>query len=335
MSPLLRECHHWLPRCCFSRFGNVRLRTDKSDAEEDHGSPGSATASFSESEPLMSQAFTNFQSLNHQAPLVLRALSTIAAALMLVACGGEGGGSISANSGSEVVLTAREATAVQGTLESVKYRLETMSWSITPLSPDNPVLALVNADCASAVKNDMVAPTPATSSSPGGSGGSTWECSLFIYSQQDVKTDALYRLQLAGLNEAGQQVSYQRSLRVQPNPVPIDSLIQGPNTTQLRIQPQASICNSGVPLLLSAQGLELNQQINFYSWRVIQGPDATLSGNETRNLALITPVVTSPTVLVLQVAASNVPITAEVPAPYVATSLISVFPIAGGGCSNP
>lgn len=254
---------------------------------------------------------------------------------MLVACGGEGGGSISANSGSEVVLTARESTAVQGTLESLKYRLESMSWSITPLSPDQPVLVLLNADCASAVKNDRVAPTPATSSSPGGSGGSTWECSVFVYSEQDVKTDALYRLQLAGLNEAGQQVSYQRTLRVQPNPVPIDSLIQGPNTTQLRIQPQASICNSGVPLLLSAQGLELNAQINFYSWRVIQGPEASLSGHETRNLALITPVVTSPTVLVLQFAASNVPITAEVPAPYVATALVSVLPIAGGGCSSP
>lgn len=253
---------------------------------------------------------------------------------MLVACGGEGGGSISANSGSEVVLTAREATAVQGTLESVKYRLETMSWSITPLSPDNQVLLLVNADCASAVKNDMVAPTPSTSSSLGGSGGSTWDCSLFVYSNQDVKTDALYRLQLAGLNEAGQQVSYQRTLRVQPNPVPIDSLIQGPNTTQLRIQPQASSCKPSAPLLLSAQGLELNEQINFYSWSVIQGPDTPLSGNETRNLALITPVVTSPTLLVLQLAASNAPITAEAPALYVATALINVDPAFREGCST-
>jgi len=282
----------------------------------------------------MSQAFPTFQLPNHQTPHVLRVLSTMAAAAMLVACGGEGGGGISANSGTEVVLTAREATAVQGTLESVKYRLETMSWSITPLSPDNPVLALVNADCASAVKNDMVAPTPATSSSPGGSGGSTWECSLFIYSQQDVKTDALYRLQLAGLNEAGQQVSYQRTLRVQPNPVPINALVEGANTTQLRIQPQASICNPGAPLLLSAQGLELNEQINFYSWRVIQGPDTSLSGYETRNLALITPVVTSPTVLVLQLAASNAPITAEAPALYVATALINVDPAVKPGCSS-
>jgi hypothetical protein len=318
----------------FYRLKNVRSRTDKSDAEEDHGLPGSAAASFSESELLMSQAFTTFQSHHPQAPLALRALSTIAAAVMLVACGGEGGGSISANSGSEVVLTAREATAVQGTLESVKYRLETMSWSITPLSPDNQVLLLVNADCASAVKNDMVAPTPSTSSSLGGSGGSTWDCSLFVYSNQDVKTDALYRLQLTGLNEAGQQVSYQRTLRVQPNPVPIDSLIQGPNTTQLRIQPQASICKPGAPLLLSAQGLELNEQINFYSWSVIQGPDTPLSGYETRNLALITPVVTSPTVLVLQLAASNAPITAELPALYVATALINVDP-AAVACFSP
>lgn len=180
----------------------------------------------------------------------------------------------------------------------------------------------------------MVTPTSATSSSPGGSGGSTWQCSLLVYSDQDVKTDALFRLQLSGLNEVGQQVSDQRTLRVVPNPLPINALIAGANTTQLRIQPQASICQPGAPLLLNAQGLELDAQIAFYNWRVIQGPVATLSGYETRNLGLINPMVTTPTLLVLQLAASNAPITALAPALYVATALINVNPEATG-CFSP
>lgn len=282
----------------------------------------------------MSKASPTIQLPSHQAHSVQRVLTAIAAAVMLVACGGEGGGGVSANSGTEVVLTAREATTIDGILESVKYRLKTMSWSITPLSPDNPALALTNADCATALKNDMLTPTSATSSSPSGSGGSTWQCSLLVYSDQDVKIDALYRLQLSGLNEVGQQVSYQRTLRVVPNPQPINALIDGANTTQLRIQPQASICQPGAPLLLNAQGLELDGQIAFYSWRVIQGPAATLSGYETRNLGLINPMVTTPTLLVLQLAASNAPITALAPALYVATALINVDP-AATGCFNP
>jgi hypothetical protein len=256
----------------------------------------------------------------------MRALSAFAATVMLVACGGEGDGSITANSGSEVVLTAREAVSVQGMLETVKYRLQSMSWSITPLSPSNPVLTLFNANCASALKTDMLTPTPTTSSSPGGSGGSTWECSLFVYAKQDVQTDALYRLQLVGLNEVGQQVSYQRTLRVQPNPVPNDPLLEGPNTTQLKIQPQASICKPGSPLQLTAQGLEGVEQTTFYQWRVIQGPDVLLSGAQTPTVAFINPQVTSPTVMLLQFEASSAPLTPETPAQYVATALINVDP---------
>lgn len=99
----------------------------------------------------MSPASATIQLPSHQTHPVQRVLTAIAAATMLVACGGEGGGGISANSGTEVVLTAREAAAIDGELESVKYRLKTMSWSISPLSPDNLALALANDDCAIAV----------------------------------------------------------------------------------------------------------------------------------------------------------------------------------------
>lgn len=99
---------------------------------------------------------------------------------MLAACGGEGDGLISANRGAEVLLKGREATVVQGTLESVKYRLTSMSWSVRPLAANNPVLSLTNQDCAIAVKNDMLTPTPATSTSPAGSGAAPgnaiWWC---------------------------------------------------------------------------------------------------------------------------------------------------------------
>jgi hypothetical protein len=280
----------------------------------------------------MSQAFASSTFPQHSNPFALRALSAVWVAVLLAACGGEGGGDIAANSGSEVVLNAREAVAVQGTLETVKYRLQSVSWSITPLSPGNPPLTLENSQCTTMSRNDMLTPTPATSTSPGGSGGSTVQCSLYIYSETDVSTDMLYRLQLSGLNEAGQQVSYQRNLRLKPNPVPINSIYAVANTTQLRVQPQVSTCQPGNPLVLDAQGLELDESITFYKWRVIQGPELNLVGDTTRRLGLITPMVTNPTVLKIQVAASNGPISDQSPALYVATALINVDPAQVTAC---
>jgi hypothetical protein len=59
----------------------------------------------------------------------------VSAAILLLGCGGEGDGGISANSGAEVLLKAGEAGVVSGTLESVKYRLINMSWSVSPCRP--------------------------------------------------------------------------------------------------------------------------------------------------------------------------------------------------------
>lgn len=108
-------------------------------------------------------------------PRALRTASALSlaasSAALLLACGGEGDGSIAANSGDEVVLKAGEATVVAGSLESVKYRLTNMAWSIMPLSATNPVLTVLNQDCAVATKNDSLTPTLATATSPAGSGG--------------------------------------------------------------------------------------------------------------------------------------------------------------------
>jgi hypothetical protein len=170
-----------------------------------------------EREKLMSPVFA----LNKW-PRALGAVSklsvAVSAATLLLACGGEGDGSISANSGAEVVLKAGEATVVAGSLESVKYRLISMTWSVMPLAATNPVLTLLNEECEVAIKNDSLTPTPATSTSPAGSGGSDWQCKLTVSAEgQSTATDALYELILSGLNEAGGRVTYTRQLRVQPN----------------------------------------------------------------------------------------------------------------------
>ena len=142
----------------------------------------------------------------------------VSAATLLLACGGQGDGSILANSGAEVVLKAGEATVVAGSLESVKYRLISMTWSVMPLAATNPVLTLLNEDCEVAIKNDSLTPTLATSTSPAGSGGSDWQCKLIVSAEgQSTATDALYELILSGLNEDGGRVTYTRQLRVQPN----------------------------------------------------------------------------------------------------------------------
>lgn len=154
-------------------------------------------------------------------PRALRATSSVSvavsAAILLLGCGGEGDGGISANSGAEVLLKAGEAGVVSGTLESVKYRLTNMSWSVMPLSANNPALTLFNEDCAVAIKNDSITPTLATATSPAGSGGSEWQCQLVVGTKVNVTTDAVYELTLSGMNEVGRQVSYKRTLRVQPN----------------------------------------------------------------------------------------------------------------------
>jgi hypothetical protein len=251
---------------------------------------------------------------------------TLTSAAVLLACGGEGGGSISANNGAEVLLTAGEATVVSGTLESVKYRLTSMSWSVMPLAATNPVLSVFNQDCAVAVKNDSTTPTPATATSPAGSGGSDWQCKLTVFAEgQSTATDALYDLTLSGLNEAGRQVTYTRRLRVQPN-LALNGI--DPDGTYLKgmsVSPVARICQPGAPIQLSASGLPPDTAFN-YRWRIVQGPLTVLAGAQTANVGLIAPVVTASTLVVLQLEASVLPITPENPAVYMARAVVHVDP---------
>ena len=263
---------------------------------------------------------------------LLRATTVASLAALLWACGGEGDGGISANSGQEVVLMAGEATGVAGSLETVKYRLTDMSWSVMPLAATNPVLTVFNQDCAVAVKTDALTPTLATATSPAGSGGSDWQCRLTVFAApQAMAADALYQLTLVGLDEVGRQVSYTRQVRVQPNPViggtsPAVSYLNG-----LSVDRQASVCKPGQAVRLKAAGLPVDT-VSYYRWRVVQGPMVVLAGAENDEVGLIAPVVTSPTLIVLQLEASASPITPDNPAVYMARALIQVDPTATGLC---
>jgi hypothetical protein len=244
----------------------------------------------------------------------------------LYGCGGEGEGGISANSGAEVLLKAGEAGVVSGTLESVKYRLTNMSWSVMPLSATNPVLSVFNQDCAVALKNDTITPTLGTATSPAGSGGSEWQCKLTVFAEgQSMPTDALYQLTLSGLNEVGRQVGYTRQLRVQPNVALNGITPEGTYLKGMSVSPVASICQPGAPVRLTARGLPTDTVFN-YRWRVVQGPLAVLAGAQTAEVGLIAPVVTASTVVVLQLEASALPITAENPAVYMARAVVHVDP---------
>lgn len=278
-----------------------------------------------ERENRMSSVFAN-----DNGPRALRTTSKLSAAVtsaaLLLACGGEGGGSISANSGAEVLLTAGEAGVVSGTLESVKYRLTNMSWSVMPLAATNPVLSVFNQNCAVAVKNDSVTPTLGTATSPAGSGGSTWECKLTVFAEgQSAATDALYELTLSGLNEVGRQVSYTRRLRVQPNLALNGIDPDGTYLKGLSVSPLAGICQPGAPIKLSASGLPAGTAFN-YRWRIVQGPLAVLAGAQTAELGLIAPVVTASTLMVLQLEASALPITPDNPLVYLARAVVHVDP---------
>ncbi|WP_353237747.1 hypothetical protein [Limnohabitans sp.] len=264
-------------------------------------------------------------------PHALRATSAVSvavsAAIMLLGCGGEGGGGISANSGSQVLLKAGESTVVAGTLESVKYRLTSMSWSVLPLAANNPVLSLSNENCAIAEKSDMLTPTPGTNSSPAGSGGSTWGCNLVVSAEAKMITaDADYELVLAGVNEVGQRVTYKRALRVQPNPdintlVPVTGYLKG-----MTIQPVASVCKPGAALSLQAQGIDTSNPTFNYRWRIVQGPDVVLAGADKPTVGLILPQVSVSTIMVIQLEASTTAITPENTAVYMTQAVVHVNP---------
>jgi hypothetical protein len=273
-------------------------------------------------------------------PHALRATSAVSvavtAAIMLQGCGGEGGGGISANSGSQVQLNAGESTVVAGTLESVKYRLTSMTWSVLPLAANNPVLTLANQNCAVAEKSDMLTPTAGTISSPAGSGGSTWGCNLVISAEPKMMTtDADYELVLSGTNEAGQQMTYKRSLRVQPNPgintqAPVVGYLKG-----MSIQPVASVCKPGAPLSLQAQGIDISDPVFNYRWRVIQGPAVVLAGADKPQVGLILPQVSVSTIMVIQLEASTTAITPENTAVYMTQAVVHVDPsLPFLGCSS-
>lgn len=278
-----------------------------------------------EREQLMSPVFAF-----NKWPRALRTASqlsvAVSSATLLLACGGEGNGGISANSGAEVLLKAGEAGVVSGSLESVKYRLTNMSWSVMPLAATNPVLSVFNQDCAVALKNDSVTPTLASATSPAGSGGSNWQCKLTVFAEgQSTTTDALYDLTLSGLNEVGRQVSYTRQLRVQPNAALNGIAPEGTYLKGMSVTPVASICQPGAPLRLTARGLPTDTVFN-YRWRVVQGPLAVLAGAQTAEAGLIAPVVSASTLVVVQLEASVLPITPENPVVYMARAVVHVDP---------
>lgn len=254
------------------------------------------------------------------------AVLSVSAAAILVACGGEGEGFISANRGAEVLLKGREATVVQGTLESVKYRLTSMSWSVRPMAATNPVLSLTNQDCAIAVKNDMLTPTSATSNSPAGSGGSTWQCDLVLYAQENVTVDAVYALVLSGVNEAGQTISEQRTLRVQPLTGLTGLDPDAAYLQDLTIQPAATVCKPGSPLQMVAQGIDITDPGFYYRWRVVQGPGLVLAGANTPTVGFSVPIVAEPTLTVIQLEASRSPLTPQTQAIYMATAVVNSNP---------
>lgn len=294
--------------------------TDGPARISDHGVCLPSISLHTERESLMSHEFVLKNGFRMR-----QVFTAWSAAALLVACGGEGDGSISANNGSQVLLKAGESALVAGTLESVKYRLTSMSWSVAPLAASNPVLSLSNQNCAVAEKSDMLTPTPGTSTSPAGSGGSTWRCNLVVSTKAKlITTDAHYELVLSGVNEAGQQVSYKRALRVQPNPN-INSL----GVTYLNgmsIQPLASVCKPGASFSLQAQGIDTSNPVFNYRWRVVQGPDVVLVGADQPTVGLILPLVSASTLMVFQLEASTSAIAPENPEMYMAQVVVHVDP---------
>jgi hypothetical protein len=204
-----------------------------------------------------------------------------------------------------------------------------MSWSVLPLAANNPVLSLSNQNCAVADKSDMLTPTAGTSSSPAGSGGSTWGCSLVISAEAKMMTtDADYELVLSGVNEAGQRVTYKRTVRVQPNPgLNTQDLVVG-NLKGMTIQPLASVCQPGAALSLQAQGIDINDPVFNYRWRVVQGPEVVLAGADKPQVGLILPQVSVSTIMVIQLEASTTAITPDNTAVYLAKAVVNVDPAA-------
>jgi len=264
-------------------------------------------------------------------PVILSAL--------LVACGGTGGGGISANPQGEVLLTSGLATVVSGSLETVKYRLTDMRWTVLPMAGQDPTLAatrppvLLNQDCATAEKQDAISATPGSGSLPAGSGGSTWRCNLLVFAPQNASVDRLYDLLLTARDEAGGQVSFQRTLRVLPNPELNTDQIgstggQVDPFRELAITPIASVCKPGAPIRLQAIGIEPQQTspVLYYRWQIVQGPQAVLVGSDTSTAGFIVPDVGASNLIVVELGVSRKPLTADSPAERTVRAVIHADP---------
>lgn len=269
----------------------------------------------------------------------------LAAALFLsaclVACGGTGGGGISANADGEVLLTAGQATIVGGTLESVKYRLTDMRWSLMPkadqvlTSSTTSLPVLLNQDCQIVEKNDAIALTPGTSTVPGGSGGSTWRCNLAVFAPRNSTADLLYDLLLTGRNESGQSSTLKRTLRVRPNPELNDTTTSAfvnddKAFADLGISPIASVCKPGAPFRVQAMGIsseDLTLPL-YYRWRIVQGAEAVLAGQGTSSMGFIVPDTGTASLMVIELAVSRSPLQTDSPARYTARAVLSSDPAA-------
>lgn len=95
-------------------------------------------------------------------PKAFKLSLALSSAILLLACGGEGSGGISASNGEQVLLRAGETGVVTGTLESVKYRLTNMSWSITPLVSESTVMVVQLETCQTAFTDDTPVANSAT-----------------------------------------------------------------------------------------------------------------------------------------------------------------------------
>lgn len=125
------------------------------------------------------------------------ALTAIACAA-LTACGGGGGsggasgttvngGSVSIQGG-PFTATSTDSLSIMANASTEQTILQSMKWTVVPKDPTAPALTLANADCASAVRNDVKYPSNGQAST----GKSDWACAVSLAASPKMVVDSTY-----------------------------------------------------------------------------------------------------------------------------------------------
>lgn len=137
-------------------------------------------------------------------------LASVAAAVLLSACGGGDGALGTDTSAAEISAGRGSQFSSTQSMRTTTHLLSSMSWSSSTPTQLAPELILTNADCSIKVQQDAAyLPKKADRS-----GSSDWSCTVYGTVPSDAPVNSVYTLLLKGTDDVGNVQTTQVPLRI-------------------------------------------------------------------------------------------------------------------------